>query len=210
MDYKSNKQIYLEAKENMTGQWGIGAGATLVLALVSGAASAIPFLGNLSFLLSGSFALGYAYFIISLSNRNNPQVEQVFKGFNDFGRSCLTYILMMIFVILWTLLLIIPGIMKSYSYVMVFYILAEDPDIQPMEALKKSEEMMQGHRMRLFYLHLRFLGWAILAIFTLFIGYFFLAPFSASAQYKFYEDLKGDTPAKDEFDGLADHLLEDY
>lgn len=209
MNHKSNDRIYLEAKEAMDGQWGIAAGGTFLVTIFSVLASSIPGIGDLiSLIIAGPLALGYAMFIITLSKRDNPQIEQLFKGFNDFIRSLATYFLMVIFILLWSLLLIVPGIMKAYSYTMTFYILAEDSEIQTMDALKKSEEMMYGNRMRLFGLQLKFLGWAILALFTLGIGYFWLAPFASTAQYRFYQDLKGEE--EEEFDSLSDHLLEDY
>lgn len=208
MSYKNNNQLYQEAKEAMDGQWGIAAGGTFIISLLSGVASNIPGIGELiAILIGGPIALGYAIFIIALSKRNDPQIEQLFKGFSDFVRSLSTYFVMAILILLWSLLLIIPGIMKAYSYTMTFYILAEDSEIQTMDALKKSEEMMYGNRMRLFWLQMKFIGWLILALFTLGIGYFWLAPFMSTAQYKFYQDLKGE---EEEFDSLSDHLLEDY
>lgn len=206
---RTNQELYDEAKATMTGQWGIAAGATFIYLFLGNLLGMIPYIGNFSFIIAGPFMLGFTYFIISLNNRDNPNIEQLFSGFNDFVRSCLAYIVMMIFVLLWTLLFIIPGIMAGYSYSMTFYLLAKDKNLPFMDALRESREMMDGHRMRLFYLHLKFLGWAILALFTLGIGFFWLIPFMNVAVYKFFQDLKGDEE-DNEFDNLADHLVTDF
>ena len=204
MNFKTNDRLYTEAREIMQGQWGLAALTSFIYIVITMLLSEIPRIGNFSILIEGSFFLGYSYFIIALANRDNPRVEQLFEGFHDFIRSCVTYVLMIIIVLLWMLLLIIPGLMKAYSYSMVFYILAEDKKIAAMDALKQSDQLMYGHRMRLFKLNLKFLGWIILGIFTLGIAYFWLMPFMSVASYKFYEDLRDNKKLAN----LADHLIE--
>jgi uncharacterized membrane protein len=92
--------------------------------------------------------------------------------------------------ILWSLLLLIPGSIKSYSYAMTEYILKDNPELQNNAAIEKSMEMMNGHKLRLFLLHLSFIGWYIVGVLTLFIGFFWIIPYVHTAEAAFYEDLK--------------------
>jgi uncharacterized membrane protein len=95
------------------------------------------------------------------------------------------------------LLLIIPGIIAAISYSMTFYILADDNSLTAMEAIDKSKAMMEGYKLKYFYLSLRFLGWALLAILTFGIGFLWLAPYMMVASAKFYDDIKN-TPVNAE------------
>ena len=100
--------------------------------------------------------------------------------------------LMGVFVFLWSLLLVIPGIIKMFSYAMTPYILEEHPELTANEAIDHSRAMMKGHKFDLFWLYLSFIGWGILCIFTLGIGNLWLIPYMQTAQASFYEDVKAD------------------
>jgi uncharacterized membrane protein len=100
-----------------------------------------------------------------------------------------------IYLILWTLLLIIPGIIKSYSYAMTEFILKDNPEMKNNAAIEKSMAMMQGKKMKLFLLDLSFIGWIILAILTLGLGFVLLVPYMYTARAAFYEDLKAELEA---------------
>ena len=99
---------------------------------------------------------------------------------------------MQILIILWSFLLIIPGIIKSFSYAMTPYILEENPELSITESIHRSRMMMRGHKYDLFWLYLSFIGWGILSILTLGIGLLWLAPYMETAQAAFYEDVKAD------------------
>lgn len=116
------------------------------------------------------------------------QIGWMFDGYKK--NIWITMILQQIYVFLWTLLFIIPGIVKTYSYAMVPYLLKDNPELLPEEAINKSMEMMCGKKMQLFLLDLSFIGWAILCIFTFGIGYFFLAPYVYTARAAFYENVR--------------------
>lgn len=92
--------------------------------------------------------------------------------------------------ILWTLLLIIPGIIKAFCYAMTPYIMVEHPEYSAQEAIDASCDMMRGHLFDLFWLYLSFIGWAILSVLTCGIGFFWLIPYMATSQAAFYFDLK--------------------
>ena len=109
------------------------------------------------------------------------------------GGLCLLFVGLSVaygFTILWSLLLVIPGIIKSYSYAMTSFILKDEPEMKNNAAIEKSMAMMEGNKMKLFMLDLSFIGWAILCIFTLGIGLLFLQPYVAISRAAFYEDLK--------------------
>lgn len=95
-----------------------------------------------------------------------------------------------IFIGLWTLLLIIPGIIASYSYSMINYIMVDNPNIGVLECIKRSKEMMNGHKWELFVLRLSFIGWIFLGIFTLGILYFWLIPYMNVTMANFYDSVK--------------------
>ncbi len=191
---KKNSEYRDMAAKAMSGNWITGAVATLIYVVVSFLLSAI--LGeNLSFI--GSLLLipmgwGLTIMFLDVIRGKKPEYITLIEGYKgeNAGRVWGTMLLQSVYVILWTLLLIIPGIIKGYSYAMTSYILRDNPEMKYNAAIEKSMSMMQGHKMQLFLLHLSFIGWAILAILTAGIGYFFLLPYMQTAVAAFYEDVK--------------------
>ena len=135
---------------------------------------------------------GFAVFFLNLIRDKDINWKTLFDGYKngEWKRVGVTYLLMYIFLILWTLLLIIPGIIKAFSYAMTPYILKDDPTISGNAAIEKSMRMMEGHKMELFWLFLSFIGWIILSVITFGIGFLLLEPYMDSAFAHFYEDLK--------------------
>lgn len=101
-----------------------------------------------------------------------------------------TYILLSVFTFLWSLLLIIPGIIKSLSYAQALYIMKDNPEISVMEAIGRSQKMMKGHKWELFWLGLTFIGWALLIIPTLGTITLYVTPYFNATLVAYYEDLK--------------------
>ena len=129
------------------------------------------------------------YFIINTDSK--PSFKDAFSGFKvKYGRNVGTLLLVAIKSVLWTLLLVIPGIIKTYEYSIIPYILADDPEISSKDAFKKAKEMMKGNKWRLFKLEFSFIGWALLSALTLGIGVFFLLPYVNAATAEFYVELK--------------------
>ena len=123
---------------------------------------------------------------------DGKKLELVIDGFKrSFVNSFIAILLTRIFTMLWSLLFIIPGIIKAYAYSMTPYIIADNPEIDAMKAIEMSQEMMKGHKMELFFLHLSFIGWYILTIFTFGIGMFFLMPYVQTSVANFYVELRG-------------------
>lgn len=189
---KSSSEYRLQAREHLSGNWGKFALLYLIIGAASIGASLIPIVGNLSqLILTGPISLGIVICMLKLMQDEPVALEDVLEGFKHFVPSLLVYILTTVFTILWTLLLIIPGIIAAYSYSMCFYILRENPDMPPMDVIRKSKEMMKGHKMELFVLQLTFIGWGLLSILTLGIGSLWLIPYMTASSTAFYLDLRG-------------------
>lgn len=180
-----------QARETLAGKWGLAVGTMFVYSVITMAIQTIPKSGPiLGILIGGPMSLGLVIFSLSLVRNQNPKVEQLFEGFKRFGIALTAQVLIMIYVLLWALLLIVPGIVAALSYSMTFYILADDKSIGAKEAMDKSKKMMMGNKWKLFCLGLRFVGWAILSIFTFGIGLLWFIPYLQISTTKFYEDLK--------------------
>ena len=113
------------------------------------------------------------------------------EGFGAYGHTLATLFLMDLFVFLCSILLIIPGVVKAYSYRLVPYIIKDNPELSAMGALRRSEEMMKGNRWKAFLLDLSFIGWFLLGVITCGVGFvFWESPYHHSANAVFYHELK--------------------
>ena len=143
-------------------------------------------LGIIAFFLGGVINLGYCKFQLTLLDGKPAQLSDLFSQFHRFwGGFCLSF-LTGLFVTLWSLFLIIPGIVAAYSYAMAPYIMLEDPQCTASEALARSKMMMQGYKGRLFCLEFSFLGWNLLSALTLGIGYLWINPYTSTSIAAFY------------------------
>lgn len=191
---KLNSELRQQAAGSLTGNWGMAAVITLVYLLLTGSTSSASQYINPSFGLISILLLplhyGFAILFLDLLRGVKLDLGRLFDGYKDFGRILGTGLLQAIYTLLWLLLLIVPGIVKSYSYAMTSYILKDHPELQYDAAISKSMVMMSGYKMKLFLLDLSFIGWGILCLFTLGIGFLFLNPYMQAAHAAFYEDLK--------------------
>ena len=139
-------------------------------------------------------AVGFANaFLRLLVQGDNAVPENMYRiATKNYWHKVWGMFLVRLFTALWMLLLIIPGIVKMFSYAMTPYILEENPELTANEAIDRSRAMMKGHKFDLFWLYLSFLGWIILSIFTLGIGLLWLGPYIQTAHAAFYEDVKAD------------------
>lgn len=188
---KENIELMKQARESLKGKWGLAVGTFFIYMLITGIAQSIPGIGQFAMLIiAGPLGLGLAIFALALARKQDARLEQIFDGFKNFTTALGAYLLMMIFIILWTLLFFIPGIIAAFAYSQVFYIIAEDSSIGAMDALRKSKEIMYGYKWKLFCLGLRFFGWALLCILTLGIGLLWLVPYMYVTYANFYENIK--------------------
>ena len=134
--------------------------------------------------------VGLVKYMINFINDNPSNINMLFSKFKYWKQMAITYFRIYINVFLWSILLIIPGIIKAYSYSLVTYILADNPNISSKDALKLSEDMMHGHKLELFLLQISFSGWQILSIFTLFLLEIWIIPYKQTTITKFLNDIK--------------------
>lgn len=186
-------EITRQARTLLQGRWGLAIGFCFLLGLISAGISlvtqSVPGLQIASWVVEGPLRFGGVIFFLHYTRNGKPETDMLFAGFRYFANAMGVYFFTSIFILLWMLLLIVPGIIAAYAYSMSFYILADDPSLDGLEAIRRSKKMMQGHKARLFYLNLRFIGWAFLCILTLGIGLLWLIPYMTTAQACFYNDL---------------------
>jgi len=133
---------------------------------------------------------GRTYFLKGIEGEADPvHLAWVFKS-PAYLQVVKTMFMRALYTFLWTLLLIIPGIVKSYAYRMVPYILAEEPDLDTDSAIRKSMDMTQGEKMNMFVLDLSFIGWYILGALMLGIGIFFVHPYYEATYAQLYDTLR--------------------
>ena len=172
--------IDMETANTVFGE--IPAGIIVLLAALGLGASTLSLV---HFILGGVIQLGYAQYLLKQHDGEIHTTKDLFSQFDRFGPGSLQLFLRNLFTILWSLLLVIPGIIKSISYAMTPYIMAENPEMTAREAINESKRLMYGHKWELFCLELSFIGWYLLAALTVGIGGFFLAPYVEAAPISF-------------------------
>uniref|UniRef100_UPI004055E2D4 DUF975 family protein n=1 Tax=Agathobacter sp. TaxID=2021311 RepID=UPI004055E2D4 len=148
-------------------------------------------MGAVYFILGSIIKVGYAKFNLNLVDRTDGSFENLFAYFSFWKTTAAARFLQSIYVLLWSLLFIVPGIIASYSYAMTEYVLADHPELSASEALSRSKQMMDGNKWRLFCLQFSFIGWDILCAFTLGIGNLWLTPYKQAATAVFYREVSG-------------------
>ena len=146
-------------------------------------------LAIVQFVLGCIVTVGYARFNLDLVDGEEGTVQTLFRYFPQWKTMLVAGFLQGLYIVLWTLLFIVPGIIAAYRYAMTSYILAENPEMSAGEAIDRSKEMMKGNKWRLFCLHFSFIGWGILCAFTLGIGNLWLTPYMQAATAAFYRDI---------------------
>ena len=221
-EYENKGGVYMytraelkqNAKNALKGKWG----SAILASILSGIVILIIYwiVGKINGIITGIIGEGVRYifslllallqiaivtpvtvglysFFLKLTEENKPEVGEIFSGFkNSASNSMIMGVLIYVYTLLWTLLFIIPGVIKSFSYSMSYYIMAENPTISAEEAITKSRELMNGHKAELFFLELSFIGWAILATLTCGIGYIWLTPYMSKTMANFYQAIKQD------------------
>lgn len=180
------------AKEQIKGNIGKLFVVSLIVAVITIVCCFIPVIGSLAstFVLAPAFGISLCMIYLKLIKKEEVTVGNVFDGFNVTGKAAWLSILISFFTTLWSMLFVIPGIIKSYSYSLANYILADNPELTAREALNKSKEMMNGHKMDLFVLHLSFIGWYMLVGITFGIASIYVVPYMSATVANFYNSLK--------------------
>lgn len=199
-------ELKTKAKNILKGNWGQAISLLLLYGLISfGAGIAINFIGEMfhlteqtanvlediaNIVVSAFFTLGTTSFYLKLSRGEEVTYKELFSKTDMFVVALLAIVLISIFTTLWTLLLIIPGIIAAINYSQTYYILVDDKTKNAYDAIKASKEMMNGHKWDYFVLVLSFSGWMILAVLTLGIGFIWLVPYMQVTFANFYDSIK--------------------
>ncbi len=193
---KNSSTIRSLARESLSGNW---LNAILAFLIYYGFISVVSSASGAVFLIMGALLFGLYHYYLTLIREKNGDFNLLFKAFSFsgqnlglFGKTLGIYFLMSLYIFLWTLLLIVPGIIIAYSYRMAFYLIIDDPEIGVSEALQQSKKMMFGYKSKLFCLDLSFIGWWFLCILTFGIGFFWLSPYMITSQTIFYEELRNE------------------
>lgn len=171
--------------------WMMGLLVCLVTTVITGiAGSILPGLGSL--IIIGPLFGGVVHVFVELCRNKKPiEIKDLFYGFSsDFGEYFLLGLLKTIFIALWSLLLIVPGIIKQFSYAMSYYIKNDHPDYDWRKCLDESQRMMKGHKWELFVLDLSFIGWYIVGALVLGVGILWVEPYKEATITEFYLKLK--------------------
>lgn len=215
------------AREKLAGNWGISILAALIASLLGGLvasggsfnldvdseilynlptilqqillayASIAGVLALVQFIIGGVIRQGYCVFLQKQQDGQELQLNDLFSQFHRFGDGFCLAFLQGLYIALWSLLFIIPGIIAGYRYAMAPFIMAENPDMTASEAINASKAMMDGHKAELFFLDLSFIGWALLSALTLGIVSLFLNPYINAAYAAFYRNISHRAPASE-------------
>ena len=188
-------ELKAAAKNQIRGKIGILFVITLIIGLISGAATTILSLipgGNLvaSIIITPAFALSTVRVYLNVVQGNCPTAGDAFCGFDDFWSAFKVNFLVGLFTFLWSLLFVIPGIVKAISYSMSTYILAENKGKPALECINESKKMTEGHKMDLFVLGLSFIGWGLLCAITFGIASIWVLPYMQATYANVYNSLK--------------------
>ncbi len=198
-----SKQLKLAARESLKGRWGF---VILMFVLfmilqsipgqfVSDANEDFTSGDGIAFILSIivlPLTIGWTWITMSIARSEETKVADLFEPYKMFWKAIGLSLVRSIFLALWFILFIIPGIIKSFSYMLTFYILRDEPSIGILDAITRSRQMMDGHKKEAFFLVLSFIGWFLLGIITLGIGFLWIGPYFSVTIAKFYDRVRGE------------------
>jgi len=173
--------------------WLMAAVACLLVSAIQGLLGVIPTVGSIAVvLLSGALGVGLASVFLGLANgAAEVSIEKLFQvGFGNFSRNLLLGLMRSIFVALWSLLFVIPGIVKNYAYSMSYYIANDHADWTWKQCIDESKRLTAGHKWELFVLDLSFIGWYFVGGLCFGIGTLLVMPYHQTAVANYYEALK--------------------
>lgn len=187
----NRKELKSKALEHLKGHWGYAIlSVFLCMIIIDGVGAATA--GIVALLFTAPMLVGLYSIFLDGSRKGEYDIATLFVGFKEnLVEKIILSLYKALMVFLWSLLFIIPGIIKSYAYSAAEYIAAEHPDYSFKKCLTESERLMKGHKWELFVLQLSFLGWMILGMFTFGILYFWLAPYMIATQTEFFIVLMG-------------------
>jgi uncharacterized membrane protein len=194
---KSISELRATARAALKGKWGKSIVAVVIFVVISGiigTVGTVRYVGwvleILWLILAGSWISGILTYFLKLIRNEPLSLSLIFSQLQRLFAFFKLYLLIAIYTLLWTLLLIIPGIIASFRYSLSFYIMIDNPEMTASEVINRSKEMMQGQKWKYFVLCLSFIGWYLLSIVTFGIGLLWFIPYVYATQASFYEDLR--------------------
>ncbi len=196
--YMTRYEIKQRAKEQLgnnvfSQNWLFAVLTILVYAAIISVVSSITGVGYIAnLIIVGPFTLGFMkMFLKQARDSQVMNIGDLFKAFSeDFKESFLLGLMSSLFITLWSLLLVVPGIIKGYAYSMAFYIKADHPEYGWKQCLDESQIMMDGHKADLFVLSLSFIGWGIVGALCLGVGTLWVEAYEQAAFAQFYDSIK--------------------
>ena len=192
-----NKVFRANARAQLGGKifannWLMALVVCLIYSAIMGALSATGVGGIGTILLAGFFAFGLARVFLQLvrGQKDKVEVKDLFCATEHFGSLIVLNLLIGLFTFLWSLLFIIPGIVKGYAYSMAYYIKHDHPEYDWKQCIDESQRYMKGHKWQLFCLDFSFIGWLLLGALCCGIGTLWVTPYMMAARANFYENLK--------------------
>lgn len=186
-------KLKIQAKEAIQGRIFTIFALSILVTIVVGVISFIPVAGSLAALLiAGPLAFAWCKIYLGiLQSKEQPKVDDLLSGFKDdnFMRTFVGYLRIAVFTFLWSLLFVIPGIVKAISYSQMFYLMAKDKELDAAKAQVKSMEMMQGYKMEYFILQLSFIPWFLLCGITFGLAGIYVMPYYNTTLAAFHEKL---------------------
>ena len=178
------------AINSLKGNWSEAILVCFIVLIIDAFLTATKVGALVTVLIMGPLEVALISYFIKLINNKNPKVRNMFDDFfPNLFTNFFTSLLLSLYVVLWALLFVIPGIIKSFSYAMTMFIKAKKPDMDANKAITLSRNMMNGNKWKLFCLSLSFMGWILLSIITLGVGFVFLTPYMNATKIAFFEDI---------------------
>lgn len=197
MALKTNGELRKQARKALEGNWDMALCFTFITYVIVGM-PAVLFCNSEIALYSNNavwtlvclpLLYGFCISFLDLVRGKRNKIGFLFDGYRNFVNIFFPMLLRVGYTFLWSLLFIVPGIIKSLSYAMTPFVMHDHPEMRYDEPINESMRLMQGKKMKLFMLYLSFIGWGILCLLTFGIGFIFLAPYVHASEAAFYEDL---------------------
>lgn len=206
------------ARHALKGKWWLMAGLALLFVIINGIPQSLApeidpnstapltstdatlsLVSTVLQILIAPLTIGWSWLALGVSREKNASLSTMFKPFQTrYFKHVITSFVMSLFIVLWTLLLIVPGIIKAFSYSLTPYILRDQPELSALESITESRRLMDGHKMEAFMLFLSFFGWFLVGILTLGIGFFFIGPYFSTTYATFYDSIRDNQVGSDE------------
>lgn len=178
---------------NMGADLGYNEAWSFLIAIVLGLLAVSFVYSLIMFTIGSAVSVGYSQYNLDLVDGCGVRVGTLFSCMSQMKTAIFVKLLTVVYVILGYILLIIPGIMATYSYSMANFVLADNPDMTAREALRESKRIMKGHRWRLFCLEMSFIGLVLISILTVGIGFIWSVPYMNASYAAFYREAKSES-----------------